>query len=208
MKTLRHLLPLLLALAFGGCASKPNQVSAESLSNAPADNGILVASYARPSPNERFSTENVLFRKKGQRRWREIGINTLPLVPLKFDFQNEDSCGSLYVVSLPAGDYEIYDFSVIQSVFGGTIMHSPSSPFSIPFTVGAGKISYLGELKIDRIEAAKFLGLPGSDQVRFDLSDQNARDIAILHGKYPELTAPVEIVKPGPQFSNPFIRIE
>lgn len=193
---------------FTGCATQPTQATKESLSAAPATNGILFGTYARSAPDERFGTESVYLRKIGQRKWKEIGINTLPLVPLAFDYKDDGSYGSLFVMTLPAGNYEIYDFAMIQQVFGGSITHSPSRPFSVPFSVIEGKMCYLGELKMDRLEAKKFLGLPGSDNVRFELSDQSKRDIALLKNKYPEVQLPIEIVKPACEYSNPFIRIE
>lgn len=201
-------LALLAALALAGCTTQPSQISSADLVAAPAGNGLLVGSYARPGPKERFSTESVYFRKIGTRKTREIGINTLPLVPLTFDFQEDGSCGSLFVFSLPPGRYEIYDFAVIQEVFGGSITHAPSRRFSIRFDVVEGKVCYLGELKIDRIPTAKFLGLPGSDNVRYELSDQMERDLPIFRRKYPDVSLPVENVKPSADQSIPFIRIE
>jgi len=205
---MKLLISLILMSMLAGCATQPSQATKEELSKLPSSHGVMVASYARSSPSERFSNEAVYFRKVGSRKRKEIGIHTMFMAPLNFDFKNNESCGSLVVMSLPEGDYEMYDYAVIQDVFGGTITHTPRSPFSIPFKVLAGKISYFGELKINRIHGTKFLGISGNDSVQFEISDQSKRDLAILRQKYPDLGYPVSLVKPSRECSTPFFRIE
>jgi hypothetical protein len=138
----------------------------------------------------------------------EIGVTTMFMFPLDFDFKTDESCGSLFVIRLPAGDYELYDFTAVQDTFGGTFIHSPRTPFSIPFKVVDGKISYFGEIKMNRIHGQKFLGIAGPESVQFEVSDQEKRDLDIFKDKYPDVVLPVISVKPSRECSTPFFRIQ
>jgi hypothetical protein len=197
-----------LIVLLAGCATQPDQLRAEKLATIPPENGLLVMTYARPSAKERFTMESVYFRKVGGKKAGSIGISVLPFLPLTFDFEGPDSCGSLFVASLPAGDYEFYDFFVQQTVLGGAISSGPNAYFSTPFKVVAGKVCYLGELKAFRVAGPRALGMPGQDSIRFELSDQAKRDIPLLKRKYPDVTLPVQNVTPSVGYTSAYIRIE
>lgn len=210
---MKHPLPVLLLACLAllaGCSTQPAQISKEELMHLPAGNGLLIATYARPSPTERFSIENVYYRKLGQKTGGEIGINVLPYLPLAFDFQEPGSCGSLFIASLPAGDYEFYSFYVEHTVFGGQAYLRPAYEFSTPFKVEAGKACYIGELKMFRLRMPnRLLGMPiKPDNVRLELSDQSSRDLALFKKKYPESALPVTIALPGADAKNPYIIIK
>ena len=207
-KNMKILIIILFSLLLGGCASQPKRITNEAAQELNSTEGILLVSYARSDPKERFATESVYFRKVGTRKRYEIGINTLPLVPLKFDFSEDGSFGSIAVFRIPAGRYELFDYAMTQDVFGGSIIHTPSQRFSIPFEVTPNAISYLGELKIERIESARFLGLPTADKVRFDLNNEQIRDAGIFRRLYPNNSLPFINAIPANDLSIPFIRIE
>lgn len=195
---------------FAGCSTQPTQISKEELTHLPPGNGLLIATYARPAPTERFSIESVYYRKVGQKNGGEIGINVLPYLPLTFDFQEPESCGSLVVASLPAGDYEFYSFYVEHTVLGGQAYLRPGYEFSVPFKIEAGKANYLGELKMFRLRRPnRVLGMAiKADDVRIELSDQSARDLALFKKKYPESAIPVAVTLPSREPRNPYIIIK
>jgi hypothetical protein len=199
---------LLLSFCSFGCATQPKRATNDAVQGLSQSDGVLLVSYARSNPKERFSTESVYFRMIGTRKRYTIGINTLQLVPLKFDFTEDGSFGSIAVFRLPAGRYELFDYAMTQDVFGGSIIHTPSRRFSIPFEVVPNAVSYVGELKIERIESARFLGLPNADKVRFDLTDEEARDTEIFKRLYPGKDFRIINAVPASDYSIPFIRIE
>lgn len=205
---MKFILILLVSIGLFGCASQPSRIASDAIQAVTASEGILLLSYARSDPKERFSTESVYFRKIGTRKRYEIGINTLPLVPLKFDFSEDGSYGSIAVFRLPAGRYELFDYAMTQDVFGGSIIHTPSQRFTIPFEVAPNSISYIGELRIERIESARFLGLPNADKVRFDLRNEESRDIDVFKKMYPSSKLAFINSMPSNELSTPFIRIE
>jgi hypothetical protein len=210
---MKHFLSVLLLVCLAlvaGCSTQPAQISQDELTHIPAGHGLLVASYARPSPTERFSIESVYYRKRGQKTGGEIGINVLPYLPLTFDFQEPESSGSLFIASLPSGDYEFYSFYVEHTIFGGQAYLRPAHEFSVPFKVEAGKACYIGELKMFRLRMPnRVLGMPiKPDNVRLELSDQSGRDLALFKKKYPESALPVIIALPSAVAKNPYLIVK
>lgn len=197
----------LIVLLCSGCATQPAQAPVTTLSNLKPGHGILLASYSRADPDEKFDTEQVEFRNVAGGKRYTIGINKLPLVPLKYDFQDQKSAGMIYVVALPEGKYEINGFAVTYTSWATQITNFPETKFSIPFEVKSGTINYLGEILIDRIYGPSFLGSRNQDSVHFDISDQEARDIALFKAKYPEVSMAVVNVVPAPELTNAYFRI-
>jgi len=205
---MKKILIVIISLGLFGCASQPSRIGSDTLAGLQSHQGVLLLSYARSDPKERFTTESIYFRQIGMRKIYEIGINTLPLVPLKFDFSEDGSHGSLAVFRLPAGKYEIFDYAMTQDVFGGSIIHTPSARFSIPFEISTNSVSYLGELRIERIKSARFLGLSNADKVRFDLRNEESRDVELFRKLYPASRLAIVNCMPADELSIPFIRIE
>lgn len=201
-------LAVLLLFTLAGCATGRTKATPDAIAKLTPVEGVFLASYARNSPSDKFSTESIYLRQIGRRKWYQFGIHSLPFTPLNFDFSSDEGHGSLVVMKLPAGTYEIYDFSLTQDTIGGSIMISADSRFSIPFTVHPGAVSYFGELKIERIRSARFLGIPGADRARFEITDQSERDIALFRQFYPSVTLEIKNVKPSSEHTTPLIRIE
>jgi len=201
------LLPLIPLLLLSGCATRTVQIEPKRVANLKPGYGLLVGTYSRADPKERFDSETVEFRKTTGGRFYHIGIDTLPMVPLKFDFQDAFTSGMLFVMALPAGDYEITGFSVVDSTWGGQVTYYPRTKFSIPFSVAEGKVNYLGEILMDRIHGPSLLGLRSSESVHFDISNKIERDRALFHEKYPNVSLSWEVVVPRAGHSNPYFRI-
>jgi hypothetical protein len=109
------------------------------------------------------------------------------------DFGDDAHDGEIYVVRLPPGPYEIYNFTVDWAAPDGAI-YRPSSnkyvhaeeDFSIPFSIKAGQSTYLGSFGAVAT-SERFLGAPKPTGAKFWVRDQSERDIPIARSKVPEL---------------------
>jgi hypothetical protein len=96
--------------------------------------------------------------------------------------------GKLVAVELPAGDYEVYDWSFRDSDWRIT----PVAPFSVRFHVTAGKAIYLGSYNFQRtFGGTSNRGMQDraeSDRVEVIATDESERDLEFLSTQYPQLT--------------------
>ena len=91
--------------------------------------------------------------------------------------------GDTFAVEMPAGNYRIRAWHVVQ----GAKRSSSTNPIDIPFTVEPGKAIYVGAFNWD------------SHWVNITLRDQSSRDIPILEKRFPGLkAAPIAMgIAPG-----------
>lgn len=105
---------------------------------------------------------------------------------------DEAPCGRLAVIELEQGEYEFYSWQGGTSSGPGGFTSTVESveDFSKRFKVLAGKAVYLGNIHFS-IEQPPF-GI-GMGRYRMTVADQQARDLPLLHSKYPLLT-PAQVV--------------
>lgn len=175
----------LCAVFLFGCASRPKQIEAGEIETSISrpGYGLLFGSYCRPDPKNRFAHETISFRNIDTNAKYRIGIHTLPFVPLKFDYIEPSEAGSLFTFSLPAGEYEIYNFEVVQDTIAGPVTHYPMRKFSVRFSVEAGKACYLGSIQIFRHSGRFKFAVTGG--VQFVMRENPERDHNLLRSKYP-----------------------
>lgn len=179
-----------------GCTSRPKQIEPgkiPSLVSQPGY-GLLFGSYSRPDPKSRFTQETVRFRNLDTNKKYKIGIHRMPFIPLEFDYVEESEAGNLFTFSLPAGEYEIFDFQAVQDTIAGPVSHHPMRKFSIRFTVEAGNACYLGSIQILRRSGTFKFAM--TDGVQFVMRSNLERDEGLLHSKYPELEWSIADVYP------------
>jgi hypothetical protein len=83
--------------------------------------------------------------------------------------------GGVTVKHLEPGAYEIYAFNVTA----GSLDWWPKEAFSIPFTITAGRATYIGEFACIPQTRKALFGLAAPEIGYFVVSDQHERDIAI-----------------------------
>lgn len=77
----------------------------------------------------------------------------LSIMPLDDDgdaelYQRRKLVGRFFEVTLPPGRYEFYDvWMVAQGLFGASREWSARTPFSLPFTIQAGRTHYIGDIR-------------------------------------------------------------
>lgn len=88
--------------------------------------------------------------------------------------------GRLFEVALPAGDYEFFGMSFSRSSgYVGQWWRSDPA-FSLPFTIAAGKVHYVGELRGYPIIGKSLIGFSVPGGGYFVILDREARDAALL----------------------------
>lgn len=162
------------------------------------EQGILLVSLSwsdapNTPPGHEMTTSGVDFS------FRNISSGKTFILPIyrisgfskKADFTqtNTPGAGSFYAIALPPGRYEFYRWRVYQ---GHNELVTNHTPMSVPFTVKANVIQYLGELnleierKTNRYDYGVFHR--GKVQIKRSKSSQE-RDFKLMAEKYPSVTA-------------------
>lgn len=104
-------------------------------------------------------------------------------------YSNEVEKGSVFILDLPAGQYEFYDVQFYYN--NGTYSNSYSAreEFSIPFSVEANRAAYLGSFVAHGVWGKNifFISIPAGGY--FKISDQFERDKGLVAALRPEIPA-------------------
>lgn len=168
---------VLLLGMLAGCAGPTANVDSNYVITPDASTGLLVGSVEYRGP---LSGYKVYYRglDNAQQGYFEAGVGMMIIpIPPKSDFQ--DKKGTLQVVELPAGNYEIGNWSVKS----GYATISQTQPFSIRFVIEPGKATYIGSFVFT---ATSTLGLTVTG-VQVDFTEAFASDSAVLRERYPTL---------------------
>ncbi|MBP6011000.1 MAG: hypothetical protein KBA31_02130 [Alphaproteobacteria bacterium] len=179
----------------GGCASDRGAYEGP-------NGGFVVASVAVRS-DTLFSIVRLDVRRRGGGDEGLIFYANDPLLPgPKADFDTAASRGAVGSVRVAPGEYELYNF---LASYGNTD-YSAKQDFSIPFTVDAGGITYIGEYTFAAIYGENFFGMTVPAGPLLSIADQQARDIAVVRARLPEAAAAkVRTAVPDPrQLNLPF----
>lgn len=165
--------------------------------------GYVVGAISRAADETAFDTQTLFFRGKGNGQRGSIVFELSPkLIPgpviwrkeserTRVDFQSSPCTGQTFLVPLPAGDYEFHQYEF----FRNSNMHRPDGAvsvtwkakkeFSYPFSVEAGKATYVGDFCADAITTKNFLGLVRFQGGKWAVTDQRARDLPLLRNRLP-----------------------
>lgn len=111
-------------------------------------------------------------RKVGTTETKDITLWTIYNPPMW-----ENPKGRLAMVELDQGDYELFDWQVVEGF-------APTQYFRIPFSVGAGRVTYLGRLHLHL----------DKNRMRFDVNTTQSKftdDYAVLKAKIPNISSAV-----------------
>ena len=119
------------------------------------------------------------------------------------EYENESEAGVVVVATLPAGEYEVFNFEVFQNP--PARIFSSKVPFSMPFTVEAGRTAYLGNFQARNVRGRNLLGMPLNAGAVFAVSDRQATEMAIAQKKSPSVTADATDFTPNvTKLNSPF----
>ncbi len=164
-------------ILFSGCASPTANVAENYAISSDSSNGLLVGSIEYRGP---LSGYRVYYRGlyNDQRGYFEAGVGMMLIpIPPKSDFS--DKKGSLQVVELPPGKYEIANWAV-QSGYANV---GQTQPFSINFIIEPGKATYIGSFVFS---ATDRMGLTVTG-VQVDFTESYESDSKVLRQRYPGL---------------------
>jgi hypothetical protein len=163
--SLRLLLASFVITLFGCAATQP---AVPETNNPP---GLVVGSITHETSNGTYSLG--IAGKPGQRiRSPSVGAGMWTPFNKEMDEELKEK-GGTYTLDLPAGEYRIVGWFIRR---GSTDTRS-AEPFEVPFSVEAGKISYLGNLHLDQ------------HWENVTLRDRASRDMPILVKRLPKLAS-------------------
>ena len=176
---MRYLLALLSLALFSSCGTTSG-VARDFKLDPSGPNGLVVGTITY----ETFTGAYGLGWKtqQGQARFTaSVGFSNWPPLGPEYD-PDLKAKGGTFAVVVPAGEYSVHGWWIRQ----GLTIYSPSTPVDIPFTVAAGKITYLGSLNFRK-----------SDDVT--LEDRAERDFPVLRARYHAMTnSPIAVaIAPG-----------
>ncbi len=99
-------------------------------------------------------------------------------------------------MTLPAGKYRFYTFSILRGTGVGYSVWEPREDFSIPFTVTAGKAAYLGEIRMVPHLGRNIFGIPMPAGGNFNFVSNQQRDIALFREKFPGIDPATIVTRP------------
>lgn len=201
---LRRMILLLLACAAVACTTLDLNAA-----GAGKDGGHLIAALGA-SPETRYARYVLKFRKVDKTaagELRYVQENTQDASHRDFDDQTEN--GLVHVLDLPPGEYEIYNFDIIQDNQAGRKLFKSAADFSIPFRIVSGSATYLGDFTAIGIVAKDVFGATISAGAYFSLADRQARDVPIAHRKVPSIgEVRSALPKSGAELETAFIQLK
>jgi hypothetical protein len=103
------------------------------------------------------------------------------------DFKGHEE-GQVKTIRLEPGSYEVYSYEIYAAGgAGSTLTWGPHKDFSIPFTIDAGKATYIGDFAGIRLTAKGFFGAKVTAGGLIVVKDEQARDIPIAQKQVPDL---------------------
>jgi len=172
------------AVILSGCNSYFNAATAGGIviGNLGENEGIVFASIVEQ--DARISYNIIRFRFRNLETGRTGALSIAPGLPgASTRTIDTDGRGNIEAVTLPAGQYEFYNFLLV----GGRSRWKSEEDFSIRFNVYAGRVNYLGEIRLIPAVGRTRLGLPKAEGGHFVISQQRDRDVQLMRRSYPNL---------------------
>jgi hypothetical protein len=169
-------------LSLAGCAGTEHfgatvsqDLAAESASSA----GLLLGSLGFGVPNA-YTDLEFHFRRRSDGKSGSVRIPPRPAAqPASTAIKGDGGRAvQVFAVPLPPGDYEFFTYLGYAPGSGDTNHARPKVDFSIPFTIAAGRTTYVGEYIVDSRPQMRSTGRMVAE-ARFVVSDRLERDLAV-----------------------------
>jgi hypothetical protein len=175
---------LVIIVILTGCKSnKINNLQDAQL----ASQGIMVGSIAWPKEGRIYS--RLLFKFRSTTTNKEYDLEARPTFNIFYgrtdvEFSSPDHEGATFALSIPEGEYEFYNFSMIS---GEEAFWSSKQDYSIPFSISSNEVTYLGEIRAHVDSRKDFLG--GTELLGgfWTIKDEHKRDLTILKNQQSNL---------------------
>jgi hypothetical protein len=97
------------------------------------------------------------------------------------EFEVPMGAGRLFVVPLPEGRYEFYQY---QTSAAYQVIYQAREEFSIPFEIKPGRATYVGEVRAVKLEKPNLFGIRMPYGIELAGADAAERDQPLLLEKY------------------------
>jgi hypothetical protein len=179
---MRRVLRVAALLVLAGCAgtehfgaSVSKDLAAESATSA----GLLLGSLGFGVPNY-YTDLEFHFRRKSDGKAGSVRIPPRPAAqPAGTEIKGEGARAvQVFAVPLPPGDYEFFTYLGYAPGGGDTNYGRPRVDFSIPFTIAAGRTTYVGEYIVESRPQMRSTGRLVAE-ARIVVADRLDRDLAV-----------------------------
>jgi len=190
-----------LALLLGACAS-PGRIP---LDYRGADAGSVVISIGQTRKTS-YPLYSLVFRKQhrsadpqqgeeGSFMYAPFGI----FEKSEADYQSDQEKGSIFVKSLPPGEYEIYKLDISWTTGMAQGSFSSTKDFSIPFEVKPNATTYLGNYQANRTDGKNLFGMTVPGGAVFVVANRKESDIALVKDKITHAHGEIIDATPSPK---------
>lgn len=168
------------ALALAGCAATEHygaNVSKSLAAESGAGTGLLLGSLGFGTPNAYLDLQ-FHFRRKSDREAGSIRIRPGATQPGAIEVKGEDGRPvTAFAIPLPPGEYEFFTYLGYAPGSGDTSYSRPKVDFSIPFSIAAGRTTYVGEYIVESRPLMRSTGRLVAE-AKFVVADRLERDLA------------------------------
>jgi hypothetical protein len=193
MKNFTLLLTVVLSIGISGCSmTMPPAEIRESSKEFAGGYGQIAGSIASVTAGELKngnSFSRLFFRSVDEETKGVITWGASQVWDQDRDFETSDREGSIFLLQLPVGEYEIYDYQFYWN--GGMAERSYKSAdgLAIPFKVNESEITYLGEFLAWGRRAKNIFGMSIVAGGSFTWEGRAERDYELINARYPEFDA-------------------
>ena len=152
--------------------------------------GILLASVTAETGKHTHDAWFYIRRKGDADNSERLAASGFSMFGKPNDFpQRSPRTGRLLAISLDPGEYELFTWTLYIQTFGGYGYISPKNPPTpLPFSVVAGRITYLGYLHLDTLMGKNIFGLSIPAGGGPEITDNFEDDRSLMAQKFPMLT--------------------
>jgi hypothetical protein len=170
-------------MALAGCTVAPGDIPPGLGPVAPDKGGIVFGTIGRGGSSA-YTSQGLRYRMQGREDTALIAFRDSGIVDTPVDFEEGTAKGSLFLIRLPPGAYELMNihFFINRGQFGTTTF-SAKEDFSIAFTVKEGTATYLGEFLGYQVTGKNFFGWSVPAGGYFVIRNQIERDFSLARKK-------------------------
>ena len=180
-------LPIVLtALFLNACAGLHDHDVPDAYQAPPEQAAYMIGSMGLKTTGENKSPNNyswIYFRQRGDDDKASILVSQSFYYDVDRDYKERDREGSVFSLALEPGDYEFMDVRFFYNTGTVQTTHRAEEEFSLPFSLEAGKVYYLGEFLAYGRYGENFLGFTVPAGGYFEHRMNSERDLPLSSGQ-------------------------
>ena len=193
MKNVALFLSVVLSIGLSGCSMTmlPAEIreSNEEFGGASGQIAGSIASVAAGEFKNGNSFSRLFFQSIDEETKGVITWGASQVWDQERDFETSDREGSIFLLQLPVGEYEIYDYQFYWNGGMAERSYMSANGLAIPFKVNENEITYLGEFLAWGRRAKNVFGMTIVAGGSFTWEGRPDRDYELIYARYPEFEA-------------------